>query len=272
MKMKRAIASMIILAVGVLSGCTLFTQDVGTLTLNVPESGYPPFEATLTAGGVIGGQYTFEVEGKTYTQGNALTVTIEHLPCDVTVTWDGGGIPQTVTKTIYLKNTGPVIGLPVLNGIPGLWTIHPKTRNIVTFPYASDNEGGPVTLVDVTVYHAGQQAYQAVFCPPYTGPPAIDQMLYRVNTGQGDIFNAFVFHSIWEEFLSTCADGTILPIPPPSKPEDGYPGGRGATCPPLWPRNEVSSGMTIITATFEDEMGARTTESFEIPTMYYPGC
>lgn len=30
--------------------------------------------------------------------------------------------------------------------------------------------------------------------------------------------------------------------------------------------------MTIITATFEDEMGARTTESFEIPTMYYPGC
>jgi hypothetical protein len=272
--MKRAKLLCLLIAIGVLlSGCTLFTNNEGNLTLTVPESGYPPFEATLTAGGVINGTYTFEVEGKTVTQPqNVLKVTIYNLPCEVTVTWDNGGIPQAVTETIWPKNTGPVIGLPVLNGINDLWTMHPKTRYTVTFPYAYDPEGGPVKLVGVTVYHTGQQAYQAVFCPPYTGPPAIDQMLYRVRTGQGDILNAFVIHSIWEEYLRTGTDGTILPTPPPSKAEEGYPGGRGATCPPLWPRNEVPSGMTIITVTFEDEVGARTTESFEIPTMYYPGC
>ena len=271
--MKRTILLFLIMAaVGVLTSCALFTNNVGTLTLNVPEFGYPPFEATLTAGGVVGGQYTFEVGGKTYTQGSTLTVVIDELPCEVTVTWDNGGLPQSVTKTIYLKNTGPVIGLPVLNGIVDLWTIHPRVRYIVTFPGTHDREGGPVTLVDVTVYHTGQQAYQAIFCPSYTGTGGAKPSVYRVNTGQGDIENAFVFHSIWEEFLDTETPGWVLPMPPPSKSEDGYPGGRAATCPPLWPRNDIPGGMTIITPTFEDEMGARTTESWEIPTMFYPGC
>jgi len=259
------------IAIGVLlSGCTLFTNiDVGVLTLTAPESGYPPFEATLAAGGVVGGQYTFEVEGKTYMQPeNTLTVVIEELPCEVTVTWVGNDLPQTVTKTIYLKNSGPVIGRPVLNAIDNLWTIHPRGRYIVTFPYAYDPEGGPVTLVDVTVYHTGQNSENTVFCPPYTGacPPKPDE--YRVRTGQGDIENAFVFYSIWN---GPHDGGSGLPYSPPSQQEDGYPGAP-TICGPVWPRDDVPSGMTIITATFEDEMGARTTESWSIPTMFYPGC
>jgi len=268
MKLKRTIFLFLILSLGVLAGCTLFTGDVGTLTLNAPESGYPPFEATLTAGGVVGGQYTFEVGGKTYTQGDTLKVVIDELPCDVTVTWNNGGAPQTATKTIYLKNTGPVIGRPVLNAIIDLWTIHPRVRYTVTFPDTYDREGGPVTLVDAIVYNTGQNSENTVFCPPYTGvcPPKPD--LYRVRTGQGDIENAFVFYSIWKGPID---GGSGLPYSPPSQQEAGYPGAP-AICGPVWPQDDVSSGMTTITATFEDEMGARTTESWNIPTMFYPGC
>jgi len=183
-----------------LTGCTLLTGTDGTLTLTVPESGYPPFEATLTAGGVPDGMYTFDVEGNTYTQyENVLTVIIDSLPCVVKVTWVGSGVPQTAEETIWLRNASPVIGRPVLNGITNLWTIHPRSRYIVTFPNVHDPENGDVTLVDVTVYHTGQDAYNAVFCPPYTGltPPKID--LYRVRTNAGDILNSFIFFSTWEE-------------------------------------------------------------------------
>jgi len=314
-----------ILSIGVLAGCTLFTSDVGTLTLNVPESGYPPFEATLTAGGVVNGQYTFAVEGKTYIQPeNEKTVTIYSLPCDVTVTWIGSGLPQEVTKTIWLKNSGPVIGRPVLNAITNLWTIHPRSKYTVTFPDAHDPEGGDVTLVNATVYHSGQGMEQTVFCPPYTGmnPPEID--LYRVRTGTGDLFNAFIFFSTWKgptqssiydyskwkdnrqyvigdlvqylgsgymckrdtiEAASTRIPGTHqgywtllgpvvvgsnLPYSPPDQSVDGYPGS-GILC-LLWPSHFISSGMTVITATFEDEKGATTTESWSIPTNVFPGC
>jgi hypothetical protein len=268
MKLKRTMLLCMILAVGVLTGCTLFTGDVGTLTLSAPEFGYPPFEATLTAGGVVGGQYTFDVGGETRTGGNTLKVVIHELPCEVTVTWEGDGIPQTVTKTIYLKNTGLVIGCPVLNAIVDLWTIHPRVRYTVTFPDTYDREGGPVTLVDVTVYNTGQQRENTVFCPPYTGACPPKPELYRVSTGQGDIENAFVFYSIWKGPIE---GNSGLPYSPPSQQEAGYPGAP-ALCGPVWPRDDVPSGMTIITPTFEDEMGARTTESWEIPTMYYPGC
>ena len=264
---KKGVVFLLAISFSLLAGCTLFNGS-GELTLNAPESGYPPFSATLIAGGVVGGTYTFDVEGKTYMQGNTLTIVIHELPCDVTVTWDDGGIPQKVTKTIYLKNTGPVIGRPVLNAIVDLWTIHPRVRYTVTFPMAYDSEGGEVTLIDASVYNTGQGRQNTVFCPPYTGacPPKPD--LYRVSTGQGDIENAFVFYSIWNGPID---GGSGLPYSPPSQQESGYPGAP-AVCGPVWPREDVPAGMTIITATFEDEMGATTTESWNIPTMFYPGC
>ena len=324
--MKRLTPLILILAVAVLTGCTLLNNGVGTLVLQVPESGYPPLEATITASGVAGGQYEFEVEGKTYMQSaNTLTVTINVLPCVITVTWTDGGTTMTATATIGLKNDGPVIGRLVLNGIDDLWTIHPRLRYVVTFPYASDPEGGPVTLIDAAVVHTGQSASNTIFCPPYTGltPPKPD--LYRVRTGQGDLLNAFVFYSTWdapldesgnnyplwkstrdyvvgdnvehagEEYrckkdtagasstkvpgaagaywkhLGPAIHGTDLPITPPSQGEMGYPGAGGATCAP-WIKTFIPGGMTIITSTFEDEMGATTTQVDEIPTMPFPGC
>ena len=260
-----------VISLGLLAGC--FPTDVGTLVLNAPESSYPGREVTLTAVGVVGGQFTFNVEGKTVTgTSTEYRFSPSSLPCDVAVMWDGGGVPQTATKTIYLENEGPVIGLPLLDGKRDNWTIQPKARVVVTFPDAYDPEGGPVTLIYATVYHTGQEAYQAVFCPPYVGDGTAKPSLYRVRTGQGDLFNAFVFHSIWEEILDKETCGWNLPITPPSKTEDGYPGGRGATCPPLWPREDIPAGMTIITATFVDEVGASTTESWSIPTTWYYGC
>jgi len=259
-----AVLALVLLA----TGCTLIPE---TLVLRVPASAYPGDEVTVVASGVTGGQFTFTVGGKTYTQaGNSLAVEVDELPCEVSVVWFSAGKSQTATETIYLKNAGPVIGRPVLNAITDLWTIHPRGRYTVTFPGTYDPEDGPVTLVDVTVYHTGQGSYQTVFCPPYTGAdeskPKPD--LYRVRTGQGDIENAFVFYSIWKGPID---GGSGLPYSPPSQQEAGYPGAP-ALCGPEWPRDDVPSGVTIITPTYEDEMGARTAESFEIPTMYYPGC
>ena len=132
MKLKRAMILTMILAMAVLAGCTQFTGiNEGTLTLTVPPSGYPPFEATVTAGGVFGGTYTFYVGGEERTGPDcALTITIDSLPCDVTVAWVGKeGIPQTVTDTIYLLNNGPVIGKPLIRRVVGM-TIDPESKEI----------------------------------------------------------------------------------------------------------------------------------------------
>ena len=273
--MKRTILLFLILSLGLLAGCDwLLGEDVGTLTLSVPDSIYPGDEVTIRAAGVVGGQFIFTVDGETYTPGSStLTVTIEAVPCEVSVTWENGGVPQTVTKTIVLRNAKPVIGRPMLKGIANEWTVQPRHRYMVTFPGTYDPEGGPVTLINVTVWHTGQQAYQAIFCPPYVGDGDPKPDLYRVRTGQGDIFNAFVFYGVWEQVLDTETPGWTLPFPPPSQSEDSYPG-RGVTCPPFWPTKDVPAGVVIITATFEDEMGARAIRIDEIPVMHYyaPSC
>jgi len=270
--MKRIALLVLLVALSgvLLTGCRTSVVQPFSLVAT-PDAGYPPLEVTLTAVGQSGGSYTFQVDGQTHTQRSPVLVAwVDALPCEASVVWEGTGGPHSASTTIGLANEGPVIGPPVLNGIRDLWTIHPKGKYIVTFPDTYDREGGPVTLVDVTVYHTGQQMENTVFCPPYTGaaPPKPD--LYRVRTGQGDIFNAFLFWSIWNGPL-LIEGGSYLPYTPPGQAESGYPGA-SVICGPAWPRNFVHAEMTIITATFEDEMGARTTESWEIPTMQYPGC
>lgn len=256
-----------------LSGCTLLDTPIGTLVLSVPDSAYPPAEVTVVASGVEGGQFTFTIEGKTYTQTNGtLTVTINSAPCEVAVTWIGESGSKTLTRTIWLKNIGPVIGRPVLNAITNQWTIHPRTRYVVTFPFAYDPEGGPLKLIDAKVEYVGYED-NTVFCPPYTGekPPKPDE--YHVQTGTGMIANAFVFYSMWYGPLDVDTlghNGTDLPYTPPSQLEDGYPG--GGTCGLTWDTQSRSSSSTVITATFEDEVKATTTESWTIPTNPYPGC
>jgi len=315
--MKRLILLILILSLGLLAGC-FPTDDVGKLTLSVPDSAYPPATVTLVASGVIGGQFTFTVEGKTYTQtGNELTVTIDALPCTVEVVWESdAGDYQTDTARIGLANTGPVPGRPMLNFIKNLWTIQPRSKYTVTFPDAYDPQGGDVVLVNVTVFHTGQQLLNTVFCPPYIGmnPPKPD--VYHVGVHE----NAFIFFSTWnggeptpywletldymvgdriqyggdiyeclkntDEAIAVKRPGSAanywnyegpigtthgLPYPPPSQSLTGYPG-RPTTCPPLWSRGYIPSGVTVITATFKDELGATTTESWEIPTVVFPGC
>ena len=267
--MKRIILLLALaLSIGLLAGC-LPTDTVGTLTLSVPDSAYPPCEVTLIALGVDGGQFTFSVEGKTYTQtSRTLVVTVNELPIEVTVTWISGDDAQTATETIWLQNVGPVPGRPVLNAITNLWTIHPRSKYIVTFPYAVDPEGGPVTLIDVRVQYVGY-ADDTVFCPPFTGenPPKPDE--YHVRMPNGALAqNAFMLFSMWFGPVENLV--TLLPYSPPDYGVKGYPG--GGTCGLAWPRGSRERTDTIITATFEDEMGATTTDSWTIPTNPYPGC
>lgn len=265
--MKRMIALSLLMGVVLLVGCALLPGD--KLILSVPDSAYPPCEVVVVASGVIGGQFTFTIEGKTYTQtGNSLTVTVNSLPCEVKVDWIGSGAPQTATETIWLRNIGPVIGHPVLNAITNLWTIHPRKQYIVTFPFAYDPEGGPVKLIDVRVQYVGYED-NTVFCPPFTGtnPPHIDE--YHVRMPNGYLAqNAFMFFSMWFGPIEVAA--TNLPYSPPDWGVEGYPG--GGTCALTWPAGSREGTDTIITATFEDEVGAITTDSWTIPTNPYPGC
>ena len=326
--MKRIALFVLLVALSgaLLTGCLTPVMQQSLDLEATPSAGYPPLEITLTATGQSGGSYTFQFEGQTYTQPSPVLVAwVDELPCAVSVTWEGTGGPFSASVTIGLVNQGPAIGRLLLNGIENLWTIHPRGRYTVTFPDAHDPEGGPVTLVNAIVFHAGQGEPNTIFCPPYTGanPPKPD--LYRVRTGAGDLLNAFVFYSTWNAPLNASVnahplyrdartynigdkvrvgntaysckkDGTVgikpgvttgwkkawteigpvimatdLPYTPPSQSEDGYPGA-GATCDPAWASGFIPGGMTIITVTFEDERGATTTESFEIPTMPYPGC
>jgi len=320
MKLKITLTILTLALLAFLTGC-LPSSTAGVLTLFAPDSAYPPCEVTLIAQGVIGGQYTFTVEGKTYTQnGNSFTVTIEDLPCTVEVLWESeSGEFQIAKAWIGLTNTGPYIGTPVLNGIANLWWIHPKGRYIVTFPDAQDFEGGDVRLVNVTVYNTGQKTENSVFCTPN---PAV----YNTTLDTGEVLeNAFMFFSMWNgkidaiindydewedlidyylgdkvqlelvgyrcikdidysedgtrkpvvnfnywEKIGPVEAGSSLPYSPPDRGVAGYPGA-GLAC-LSWNKNFIPSGDTVITATFEDERGATTTESWSIPTTSYPGC
>jgi len=267
--MKRILLIFLILSLGLLAGC-FPTNDVGKLTLRVPDSAYPPATVTVVASGVIGGQFTFTIEGKTYTQtGNSLTVTINYLPCEVTVVWISGSDTQTATETIWLKNTGPVPGRLVLNFITNLWTLHAKERYIVTYPYAYDPQGGPIKLISATVKW-GIYGKLAVFCPPFTGaqPPKPDEYHVRLSTGEM-IYNAFMFIQGWGVYIEPISG---LPYAPPSQSNiDDYPHA-SVTCGPFWPTDTRPGTEVVITTKWEDEQGATTLDIQTIPANPYIGC
>jgi len=268
--MKRILLIFLILSLGLLAGC-FPTNDVGKLTLRVPDSAYPPATVTVVASGVIGGQFTFTIEGKTYTQtGNSLTVTVNELPCEVSVIWFDGSKSQTATETIWLRNVGPIPGRLVLNFISNLWTLHAKQRYIVTYPHAYDPEGGPIKLISATVKW-GTYGKLAVFCPPYTGIPPwngiVEDYHVRLDTGQV-VDNAFLFIQGWEQRIHTI---TLLPISPPSWGIDGYPLAT-TDCGPFWPTDTRPGTEVVITTKWEDEQGATTLDIQTIPANPYIGC
>jgi len=296
-----------------LTGCSLIGPETGVLSLNIPLEGYPPMSVTLEAIGVSGGQYRWKVEGKTYNQPeNELSVVIEKLPCVVTVTWVGDGEPQEATQTIELLNTAPVIGDISFFGIDHT-TIVPRTKYIATFD-VSDKEGGPIRMVDASVYARGwlqgelwdkshnyrvgdiandgihvyetiirnrndeppsanwrqlgleeQGTQNTIFCPPFVGenPPKPD--VYHVQIGSSEILdNAFMFFSMWSSPLDGASNN--MPSIPYYRWAYGYLGCWTSCCPVYWPTRVIPSGPTVITVTFEDEMGARTTKEFKFGT------
>jgi len=272
----------LLLALLCVQGC-LFdgVTEANLLTVVVnPSSGYPPLDITITCGGVVGGQYSYIVEGHTYTQGsNVKHVTLHLLPCEGEVVWERPGY-VTLRAQFYvaLDNEGPVIGVPRLNGLEDLWYIHPRYRYIVDFPDAYDPDGGPVTLVDAHVQVARKGIVEdTVFCPPYTGiHPPIPDVYHALDRNHRLIENAFVFSSTWTGMLdlagvqteSHTGGYTGLPFSPPGYGESGYPFN---TC-SEWPKVSQPATTTLLTATFQDVDGAETTESWTIPTGPDPGC
>ena len=332
--MKRILILLILLFA--LGGC--MSPSIDTLTLTGPDDCYPPCTVTLGARGVTGGQYTFEVEGTTYTQASGtLDVRLVDLPSldeplIVTVIWSNGVDTQAAERTIALRNSPPIIGEPEFIGVTNKEIIVPglgnATRYIVTFPSASDPEEGPVEMVNATVYtphwlkgnpwkehrnyplgelvQSGSVVYEAngpargeappsshwrklsymeqghentVFCPPYIGMNPPKPEIYHVRDPRTHgvmIENAFVFFSMWDSPLGEgnmpwmpggwSGSGGYLGTPPGSS--SCFPAGE----PSPRPTHVLPSGETIITVTFEDEMGATTKESFTYPTAVYVPC
>ena len=309
---------LLLLVLTSLSGCLFDVQTPeNQLIVSVdPTSGYPPVDVAIVASGVTDGQYSFLVEGHTYTQGDGTKiVTIHSLPCEGEVIWERPGfVAQTATFLVTLDNEGPIIGTPRLNGLEDLWYIHPRYRYIVDFPGAYDPDGGPVTLVSVTVQASLKDVPDTVYCPPYEGPD-----VYHAKDRNGRMIeNAFVFHSLWTgptdaphniypfwkvtrtyyegdkvnkdnkawkclidgtegskkwnthwKKIGDAVYGTNLPFSPPGYGESGYPGT------PLcgeYDNTRRAAQTTTITATFRDEQGDETEESWVIPTGPDPGC
>jgi len=273
MKRTTALILLLLLVLLPLGGCFI-TEDIipDTLTLTAPDSVYPPCWIELVASGVTGGQYTFSVDGNTTTGSSAsYTVMVRDLPSlteplIATVTWTDGLDTQVATASIALENIGPVIGLPQLNGVYAYTfsALSQARRVLVTFPNAYDPEGGPVKMVDASVYVEEWGRFLSIFCPPFEGvnPPKPDA--YHV----GLIKNAFAFYTYWSADLQ---ETTQLPLYPFGHSESTY----QSTCQngkQHWPSTEIARGDVIITATFEDEQGQHTMESWTIPISPYSPC
>jgi len=322
----------IVLALTCLYGCDLGlgggspgpgSQLSVTIT---PGSGYRPLTMKVVArnSDVEGGQFKVSLEGKTKENSTGIFhVTAYESDSEGTVTWTKAGYVERVAAfEIGFENEGPDPGRPVINGIVDLWTFQAKVRYVISFPYARDPEGGPVTLVDVHVQASLKPEEDTVFCPPYAGPG-----VYHARDRNGRLIeNAFVIHSLWtgpldvdtvwpeweqshsykvdnpvragwfayqciQDHFSTPGDkpgegehwmgywerfgsiiGTGLPFASPGYSEDGYPGA-GINCGiDGWPQHSMPTQTTKITATFQDQDGAKTEESWEIPTMPYAIC
>ena len=273
-KLKILILLLVLLPLG---GC-LFDNIVGdTLTLTGPSICYPPCTVTLEAKGVAGGQFTFEVEGNTYTQAsNTLTVRLTDLPSldeplIATVRWSSGTETQTSKLTISLSNRGPVIGEPTFNGLYAsqFYSLVQSQRFIVEFPDTYDPEGGPVHLVDVDLRSVEWGKRLAIFCPPYEGTEPPKPENYHVKTSLSIIENAFAFYGYWREELDVVNN---LPIAP-KQGEWTYP--RASWCPDAieyWPLVPLPAGDLTLDVTFEDEKGQSSTRTFRIPIAPYAPC
>ena len=274
MKQTILLTLLLLIALLPLGGC-LPTDTIGdTLVLAGPASCYPPCLVTLEARGITSGQYTFEVEGKTYTQAsNTLAVRLNDLPSldeplVATVRWSNGTETQTSKLTIALNNRCPVIGEPTFNGLYAnqFHSLVQFWRFIVESPDTYDPEGGPVYLVDVEIEAEEWGKKLAVFCPPYEGTEPPKPGNYHVKTPLDMIENAFVFYGYRKEVLAPI---TNLPIAP-QQTEDTYPSVSfcvGAI--QHWPLVPIKSGIITIKQTWADEKGQRSIRTFRIPIAPY---
>jgi len=112
-----------------------------------------------------------------------------------------------------------------------------------------------------------QGRYNTVFSTPFVGdyPPKPDE--YQAQVSYNIVLeDSFVFFSMWD---SPIEGNSNLPWTPKSRFMDGYLGCWVNCCEQYWPKDAVPSGVTIITITVEDEMGMKSTKSFEFPASPY---
>jgi len=173
--------AVLLAGISALTACSFFSQSpLSSFWVKVsPDSGHPPFEVTITATAMVGGQYTFDLPSGTVEQeSNTLNAVVDRDPWEVRVLWsDGRDDPLEATCSVNVLNRGPKIRRPRLAPYAD-WYLHPRERTLLDFNYYAgsmygeatgidDPEGDAWRVVNVVVRCEEKSIDDSIFCPPY---------------------------------------------------------------------------------------------------------
>jgi hypothetical protein len=164
MKMKKALL-LIVCVILLTTGCLRFDPEP-TLTATIsPGIADVPFQARIVCTAPPG-SFTYELPDRTVeTDSNTLSVTVDTLVWDATITWTDGKETRQCTVRATGSNERPVIHPPIINGKADLWTLTPFVRTLISFERSVDY-AGEWKVVGITVTGDHFDKDYTVFYPP----------------------------------------------------------------------------------------------------------
>ena len=297
--MRKTVISLVLLAVGVIAGCTSLGDHVLTVW---PLSGHPPLDVVVTLSGPDGTTYLIEIgiiDGdefivqRSFADGgqNRMTITLYELPCDIRITPDRG---VGETFRVGLTNEAPEFcGWPRVNGIDPFYnalTLHELNRYLFDFNFYDtgpmypgdpgkqygvvDPEGDDWSIVNVEIfwYGAGFDAGRKVSV--YTPPVIADSGSVDFGTGLSQ------YHATISLNYRSIIDNAFI-VYPPYLGNTKNKSGRLECYAPEWTYWWDSCSNKTIPASqpapltifveIEDEYGAHSEKTFEF-VMDATGC
>jgi len=244
------------LLVGILFvvGCTRSTADFHVSIR--PMRGHVPFQATVTATD-IGDSYTFHLPNESITQDSpVLEVTVDSMYWTVVVETTCGGRVYNDDISAFGSNAPPRVDMIVINGIRDRWYLTPRERTLIEVDTSPGAE-----VVDVDVWGSGVAQHFSIFIAPYDGD-------YHAIYKNRYVENACIVYPLYCS-IPPNQPGQTLPYAPTAL-ETGYPYLIGQSTnaigiPAASEELEIPAQSGRIQITVQDEIGQRTTRTFEIP-------
>jgi len=232
-----------------------------------PARGHVPYEARIVCT-PLDGTYTYELpDGSQVTDSShELSVVVDSLTWQVTVTWTDGNNVRTDTATATGSNAEPRILRPRIGGNPEVWHLEPRERTLIDFAHYEASMSGPETGV---VYEGDWRVVEIQLdCPLKTvcGDIVADSVFYPPY--ERDTVHALFNGRLYENacIVYPTYTGEITPNGLPYAPfaESGYeydPYHVRA----LYHAVTFPAQTGRIHVTVEDDWGRRTSASFDIP-------